>query len=112
MSKQELKELIYDLENILKLDKRFKKNKDNKYKKIIKNIFIESNKYSLINLARINTPIIYNNQINNIPTETCNCLDKIKYIKTQSKEKECSDDYDFLLKVYKNLDELNELAKL
>ena len=36
MSKKELKELIYDLENILKLDKIFKENGEKKYKKMIK----------------------------------------------------------------------------
>lgn len=52
MSKLELKELIYDLEDILKLDKRFKKNGDNKYKKNIKAMYIktllDNNKFKYI----------------------------------------------------------------
>ena len=42
MSNIELKELIYSLENILKQDKRFKKNGDNKYKKNIKTLYINA----------------------------------------------------------------------
>lgn len=86
MSKEELKELIYNLEDILKLDKRFKKNGDNKYKKTIKNIYINSttngNKCTYLNPIVVQQPI------------------EQKY-----------PDYDFLVKVDKSLDELNKLAK-
>ena len=56
MSKTELKKLIYDLENILKNDKRFKKNNDNNFKKIIKTMYINSKKQPVINVNRVTTP--------------------------------------------------------
>ena len=57
MSNNELKELIYSLENILKQDKRFKKNGDNKYKKNIKTLYINAlqNKNNLNNFTYIKT---------------------------------------------------------
>jgi hypothetical protein len=42
MIDEEIKELIYELEDILKKDKRFKANGDNEYRKQIKKIYIES----------------------------------------------------------------------
>lgn len=95
MLKKELKDLIYDLENILKLDKRFKNNGENKYKKMIKKMFINSNKQSLFNLTYLSVPK---------PPE----IIKIPMIQNYQP---IHDDYEFLVKIDNSLDELNKIAK-
>lgn len=61
MIDEEIKNLIYQLEEILKTDKRFFKNKDYKYKNHIKKIYQES-KYNkkpidLTNLVYLNNRV-------------------------------------------------------
>ena len=84
MSKQQLKELIYDLENILKLDKRFKKNSDNRFKKIIKTMYLNGTKQPIINVGYVGAPVISNT----------NCPEIKEVIKEmtdiEQKEKECN----------------------
>lgn len=67
MSHIEIKELIYDLENILKTDIRFKKNKDNKYKKNIKNIYIKT----LLNKNNSYNPVFIQTACPECKTNTC-----------------------------------------
>jgi hypothetical protein len=82
MSNSELKELIYSLENILKQDKRFKKNGDNKYKKNIKTLYINTlqNKKNLIYVNPIvqkqECPIIYERECPIVQKQECPIVQK------------------------------------
>ena len=109
MSNGELKELIYSLENILKQDKRFKKNRDNKYKKNIKTLYINTlqNKKNLIYVNPViqkqECPIIYERECPIVQKQECPVVQKQDY---------CIDDkikhLDFLLKVNDQLDDIEK----
>ena len=121
MSNSELKELIYSLENILKQDKRFKKNADNKYKKNIKTLYINTlqNKNNFIYVK----PVIHKQECPVVQKQECPIVQKQECPVVQKQEcpivqkQECpivqKDDYciddkikhlDFILKVNDQLD--------
>ena len=62
-----LKDLIYDLEGLLKKDKRFKANGDNQYRKQIKKIYQDSlygrKPIDFTNLINLNNQVLKNHKI-------------------------------------------------
>jgi hypothetical protein len=115
MLKIQLKKLIYDLENILKNDKRFKKNRDNNFKKIIKTMHINSIKQPIINVSNITTPITNKTEclkpIIKVMNEICNCKPcaSVKTTKIQSYEN-C---YELVKEDLEQIrDDVNRLSKI
>jgi len=112
----ELKKLIYNLEDILKKDDRFKKNGDNKYKKNIKKMYINSisNNTNLNNLSYLyqpSPPPIIIQQSSSCPIVEGKECPKVK-------EKECLkqvEDIEFLKKINSSFDNysliLDEIKK-
>jgi hypothetical protein len=100
----ELKKLIYNLEDILKKDDRFKKNGDNKYKKNIKKMYINSisNKPNLNNLSYLNSyqppPIVIQQ-----PSE-CPIVEEKTCPKVEEKECPKVEDIEFLKKINSSFD--------
>jgi len=86
MINEEIKKIIYELETILKKDKRYKENSDNTYHKQIKKIYQES-KYGqkpvdFTNLVNLNKPtdigdLVYLTHINNMLINANETLKKI-----------------------------------
>lgn len=86
MIDEEIKELIYELESILKKDKRFKANGDNEYRKQIKKIYQESQygrkPIDFTNLVNLNNMVdigdlAYLTHINNMLVRANETISKI-----------------------------------
>jgi hypothetical protein len=86
MIDEEIKELIYELEGVLKKDKRFKANGDEQYRKQIKKIYQESQygrkPIDFTNLINLNNmvdigDIAYLNHINNMLVRANETISKI-----------------------------------
>lgn len=86
MIDEEIKELIYELEGVLKKDKRFKANGDNQYRKQMKKIYQESqygrkpiNFTNLVNLNNMTDigDMAYLNHINNMLVKANDTISKI-----------------------------------